>query len=85
MKQNKTTKLSSRGQTVIPQEIREQHGWRDGMRLEWTSLGEGAFVKKPTNRKKKPWGQWAREMHGLGKEAWEGIDPVKYTHDLWGD
>jgi AbrB family looped-hinge helix DNA binding protein len=29
-----TTRLSTKGQLVIPKEIRERHGWQPGMELE---------------------------------------------------
>jgi AbrB family looped-hinge helix DNA binding protein len=45
-----TTRLSSKGQLIIPKEVRDRHGWRAGTELEVEDKG-GAVVL----RRKKPW------------------------------
>lgn len=46
-----TTRLSSKGQLVIPKEVRDRHGWREGTELEVEDKGGGVVVLRP----KKPW------------------------------
>jgi AbrB family looped-hinge helix DNA binding protein len=45
-----TTRLSSKGQLIIPEEVRDRHGWRSGTELEVEDRG-GVVVL----RRKKPW------------------------------
>jgi AbrB family looped-hinge helix DNA binding protein len=45
-----TTRLSSKGQLIIPKEVRDRHGWRAGTELEVEDQG-GVVVL----RRKKPW------------------------------
>ena len=45
-----TTRLSSKGQLIIPKEVRDRHGWRAGTELEVED--KGGVV---TLRRKKPW------------------------------
>ena len=45
-----TTRLSSKGQLIIPKEIRDRHGWREGTELEVEDRDEAVLL-----RRKKPW------------------------------
>jgi AbrB family looped-hinge helix DNA binding protein len=45
-----TTRLSSKGQLIIPKGVRDRHGWREGTELEVEDRG-GVVVL----RRKKPW------------------------------
>ena len=45
-----TTRLSSKGQLIIPKEVRDRHGWQAGTELEVED--RGGVV---TLRRKKPW------------------------------
>lgn len=84
MKQAKTTKMSSRGQTVIPYDIRKQYGLKEGARMEWIPWDANSIVvKKSSQNKKLTWRKWLQEVDKLDKSVWKDIDPVKYTHDLW--
>jgi len=47
------TKVSTQGRTVIPAEIREKLGIRDGEELEWSLEGE-VIVVKPLREVKAP-------------------------------
>jgi AbrB family looped-hinge helix DNA binding protein len=38
-------RLSSKGQVIIPKEIRERHGWRAGMELEVVDQGDAVIVR----------------------------------------
>ena len=40
-----TTRLSTKGQLIIPKEIRERHGWRAGTRLEIEDRDECVVVR----------------------------------------
>jgi AbrB family looped-hinge helix DNA binding protein len=40
-----TTRLSTKGQLVIPKEIRERHGWEPGVELEIADLGDHIEVR----------------------------------------
>ncbi|MCS4541092.1 MAG: AbrB/MazE/SpoVT family DNA-binding domain-containing protein [Euryarchaeota archaeon] len=59
------TLVSSKGQVVIPKKIREKYGLKPGQRLRVIPHKEGILLKPslPT-----------RELRGLMKEAWKGID-----------
>lgn len=41
----KTTKLSGEGQIVIPQELRDAHGWEIGQELMVINMGECILIK----------------------------------------
>lgn len=40
-----TTKLSSKGQVVLPKEIRDRHGWKAGMEMEVVDLGHSITLR----------------------------------------
>ena len=39
------TKLSSKGQVIIPKSVRERHGWRPGVELEVEDLGDSVVLR----------------------------------------
>jgi AbrB family looped-hinge helix DNA binding protein len=41
-----TTRLSTKGQLVIPKEIRERHGWGAGVELEIEDWGDRVIVRQ---------------------------------------
>ncbi len=41
------TRLSSKGQVIIPKEVRDRHGWRPGVEFEVEDRGD-AVVLRPT-------------------------------------
>ena len=43
-----TTVLSSKGQVIIPKEVRIQHRWRPGVRFEVVDTPEGVLLKPET-------------------------------------
>lgn len=45
-------KVSSKGQLVIPKDVRERLGWPQGSRLEIIETGDGVLLRKP--REKRP-------------------------------
>jgi len=79
------TKVSSRGQVVIPLDIRKRYGIREGMNIEWIPRDANTLLvqRATAKRTRTNWGAWARSWVGLGKEVWDDVDPVEYTHRLW--
>lgn len=39
------TKLSSKGQLIIPKSIRQQHGWHSGLQFMVTEYNDGLLLK----------------------------------------
>ena len=44
-----TTTLSTKGQIIIPKEVRDRHGWAPGLALEILEQGDGV-VLRPVSR-----------------------------------
>ena len=66
-----STRLSAKGQVVIPKAIREAGGWRPGLELEVEATDDGAILR--------PKRSGARER---SKACWDA--PVTAApHDLW--
>ena len=42
---NARTKLSSKGQLVIPKTVRDAHGWKEGMEFEFVENERGVGVE----------------------------------------
>lgn len=40
-----TTRLSTKGQLILPKEIRDQHGWRPGTELEVEDRGDVVVLR----------------------------------------
>ena len=40
-----TTRLSTKGQLIIPKEIRERHGWDSGTELELEDRGDSVVIR----------------------------------------
>ena len=40
-----TTRLSSKGQIVLPKAVRERHGWKEGTELSVESAAEGVLLR----------------------------------------
>jgi AbrB family looped-hinge helix DNA binding protein len=61
-----TTTLSSKGQVIIPKEIRDSLGWRPGMKLVVENLSVGILLRSPTSFP-------ATDLHeGLGCAGYAG-------------
>lgn len=39
------TRLSSKGQVIIPKEVRDRHGWRPGAELEVEDRGDAVLLR----------------------------------------
>jgi AbrB family looped-hinge helix DNA binding protein len=46
------TKLSAKGQVVIPMDVRDRLGWSQGSALEVIETGEGVLLRRKRQRKK---------------------------------
>lgn len=40
-----TTRLSSKGQVIIPRQVRAAHNWQIGQELEVVDIGDGVLLK----------------------------------------
>jgi AbrB family looped-hinge helix DNA binding protein len=49
---NAQTKVSAKGQVVIPKDVRERLGWPQGSELEVIETSGGVLLRKPPERKK---------------------------------
>jgi AbrB family looped-hinge helix DNA binding protein len=76
-----SVKVSTKHQIVVPSEARRALGIAAGDRLE-VEVTPDAIVLRP-----RPQRAGAR-LRGLGREVWQGIDPVDYVRELrqeWDD
>ena len=46
------TKLSAKGQIVIPKDVRDRLGLAEGMVLDVIETGDGVILRRPVERKK---------------------------------
>ena len=68
-------RVSVKGQVVIPKELREALGIRPGDELLMVRSGDRIIVmKKPES--------FVEALRGLGKEIWEGVEPVEYVREM---
>ena len=65
------TRMSSKGQVVLPKAVREQLRLRPGARLEVTLNGPAIVLQEV--------GSVTQALAGLGREIWEGVDAVEYV------
>ncbi len=68
------TKVSHKFQVVIPKEVRESLGISQGDKLEVYAKNHEIIMKK--TKIEKPLS--LRDLKGLGKEIWKGIDVEEY-------
>jgi AbrB family looped-hinge helix DNA binding protein len=45
------TKLSAKGQVVIPKDVRDRLGWPQGSELEVVEMGDGVLLRRKQDRK----------------------------------
>ena len=66
-------RMGKRGIVVLPAAVRRQVGINEGDELivEADIYGGIHILKKPRD--------YAQYMRNLGKEVWQGIDPVEYV------
>jgi len=81
------TRLSSKGQVVIPKEMRDRHGWREGAELEVEDRGD-AVVLRPAEPLFPPTTidqvRGSAKYHGptIPMERWnDGID--RMMREMW--
>lgn len=76
------TKISSKGQTVIPAPMRQRYGLKKGQELEWQPLdADSMIVRKAGTETKMSWSVWLQKVGKLDKSVWEGVDPVQYVKE----
>jgi AbrB family looped-hinge helix DNA binding protein len=46
------TKLSAKGQVVIPKDVRDRLGWLQGVELELLDTGDGVLLRRKPERKR---------------------------------
>ena len=68
-------KVSAKGQVVIPKQLREALGINPGDELLMVRSGDRIIVMK------KP-GSFVEALRGLGKEIWEGVEPIEYVREM---
>ena len=49
---NSQTRLSAKGQVVIPKDVRDRMQWQQGQPLDIVETGGGLFLKRPSSHKK---------------------------------
>jgi AbrB family looped-hinge helix DNA binding protein len=69
-----SVKVSTKHQVVVPSEARRALGIKAGDRLS-VELTPDAVVLRPRRSA-------GSRLRGLGKEAWQGVDPVEYVRTL---
>lgn len=71
-------RMTSKGQTTVPKEVREYLGLSEGAQVEWTMENGKAIVKPRTRR--------AADLAGfLGKPPSGGIVSIKEMNDAIGE
>jgi AbrB family looped-hinge helix DNA binding protein len=70
-----SVKVSTKHQIVVPSEARHALGIEAGDRLD-VEIVDGVIVLRPRR------GTAASRLRGLGREAWQGVDPVEYVRRL---
>lgn len=65
------TRVSTKGQVVIPREARVSAGLREGDDLA-VEVQDGAIVLRKAPRS---WTEWG---HGLGRRIWQGVETTAY-------
>jgi len=66
-----TTRLSSKGQVVLPRDIRDRLRLQPGEDLVVELRGDEVVL----HRAPRSWAEWG---FGLGRHVWEGVDVDKY-------
>lgn len=80
------TKVTTRGQTVIPHLIRKIYQIREGSEVEWIPQDKETILVRKARRSKSPdWETWVKALQGLPSDVWRGVDPVTYTRALRDD
>jgi AbrB family looped-hinge helix DNA binding protein len=67
-----TTKLTSKGQVVIPKSVRDRLRWRPGTRLEVETLPDGVRLKAPGRKDRKAFDALLDRVTGFLTEG----DPI---------
>lgn len=74
-----TSTITSKYQTVIPRQIREELGLAVNQELLWSSYQTAKGRISIVTPKPKRWSEY---MRGLGRDIWNGIDTTQYINTL---
>ena len=61
------TRLSTRGQVVIPKELRDAYRWGEGQELDVIDTGDGILLKARKPRPKTAWADMAGSLRHLAR------------------
>lgn len=67
-----TTRLSSKGQVIIPKALRSAHKWNAGLELEVIDMGEGVLLRPKTLFAESSLDQVAGTLKYTGKTKSQG-------------
>ena len=67
-------KVSSKYQIAVPAAVRRELGIKAGDRL-LMNVRNGLIVLMPEPQ------DWVEAARGLGREIWDGVDPVEYVRE----
>jgi AbrB family looped-hinge helix DNA binding protein len=74
-----TTKLSTRGQVVIPKELRKSYHWDVGQELDVIDTGDGLLLKARTSRDSASWDDVVGCLSHLAKGKPKATDEQMQT------
>jgi len=63
-----TTKLSAKGQVVLPKDVRDAHGWNPGVEFVVESTSDGVFLRPKARKKSNPVAALAGVLKRKGRE-----------------
>lgn len=70
-----SVKVSTKHQVVVPSEARHALGIAAGDRLD-VEVTDDAIILRPRR------GTAGSRLRGLGRDAWQGVDPIDYVRRL---
>lgn len=73
-----SVKVSTKHQIAVPSEARRALGIQAGDRLT-VEVGPDAIILRPRGPRA------GTRLRGLGREVWQGVDPVEYVRQLRSD
>lgn len=62
---NARTKLSAKGQIVIPKDVRDRLGWEQGSAIEVVPSGDGVLLRRPRRAGKRSVEEVASELRKI--------------------
>lgn len=71
-------KVSTKHQVSLPSAARRQLGIEAGDRLSVEVSGDAMILRRRSERP-------SERLRGLGREAWQGVDPVRHVRKMRDD